>query len=485
MKIHIQNLGLIKETEVDIKPLTIFVGPNNAGKTWLAYALASIFGPWGLTNYLEECEAEEVVKQFELLDQVVRQVLATGTASFDLVEFADTYGEHYFNSMATFAQKKMFEFMGTQREDIDDLKISIRLGDTKRNFLENVLQMQVRNLFGTSPKEPLLSLRKDRGKKRLNIFISQQSISLSKDTEDITEGLPPEMQKEVIIDGVFTILHRALYNHVRILPTERTTYIAFPFPGAHLDEETSIVRPEAKRGEVRLAPAVGSFLGMIANTVENETRIYNRRLQAVKKDTYIKRYVELAEILEEQILGGNVIFSQQMLEMESAVSLVGGLPARHVLFEPAADIKLPISVASSMVKELSSLVLYLRYLAQPGELLVIDEPEMNLHPEAQVRMIEFLALLVNAGLKVLITTHSPYVVDHLANLLKASASADQERVSDLFYLKRAEAFLSSERVSVYLIEQGKATNMIEEDGVLELHTFGDVSERISDIFFQL
>jgi hypothetical protein len=66
--------------------------------------------------------------------------------------------------------------------------------------------------------------------------------------------------------------------------------------------------------------------------------------------------------------------------------------------------------------------------------------------------------------------------------LKASASADQERVSDLFYLKRADAFLSSERVSVYLIEQGKATNMIEEDGVLELHTFGDVSERISDIF---
>jgi hypothetical protein len=99
MKIHIQNLGLIKETEVDIKPLTILVGPNNAGTTWLAYAVASIFGPWGLMNYLQECEAEEVVKQFKLLDQVVRQVLATGTASFDLVEFADKYGEHYFNSM--------------------------------------------------------------------------------------------------------------------------------------------------------------------------------------------------------------------------------------------------------------------------------------------------------------------------------------------------------------------------------------------------
>lgn len=34
-----------------------------------------------------------------------------------------------------------------------------------------------------------------------------------------------------------------------------------------------------------------------------------------------------------------------------------------------------------MVKELSPLVLYLRYLARAGELLIIDEPEMNLHPE--------------------------------------------------------------------------------------------------------
>jgi len=58
-----------------------------------------------------------------------------------------------------------------------------------------------------------------------------------------------------------------------------------------------------------------------------------------------------------------------------------------------------------MVKELSPLVLYLRYLALPGELLIIDEPEMNLHPEAQVKMIEFIAMLINAGLRVLVTTH--------------------------------------------------------------------------------
>jgi len=39
-----------------------------------------------------------------------------------------------------------------------------------------------------------------------------------------------------------------------------------------------------------------------------------------------------------------------------------------------------ISAASSMVKKLTPLVLYLRYLAQPREILIIDEPEMNLYP---------------------------------------------------------------------------------------------------------
>jgi predicted ATPase len=37
MKLEILNLGVIEKAEIDIKPLTLFVGPNNAGKTWLAY----------------------------------------------------------------------------------------------------------------------------------------------------------------------------------------------------------------------------------------------------------------------------------------------------------------------------------------------------------------------------------------------------------------------------------------------------------------
>ncbi len=40
MKTTVRNLGVISEAEIELKPLTIFVGPNNTGKTWLAYTLA-------------------------------------------------------------------------------------------------------------------------------------------------------------------------------------------------------------------------------------------------------------------------------------------------------------------------------------------------------------------------------------------------------------------------------------------------------------
>lgn len=154
----------------------------------------------------------------------------------------------------------------------------------------------------------------------------------------------------------------------------------------------------------------------------------------------------------------------------------------EIIFQPSKDINLEMQVASSMVKEIAPLYLCLRYLVEPDELLIIDEPEMNLHPAAQVQIIEFLAMLVQAGLKVLITTHSPYIVDHLSNLMKAAKYEDKESLKERFYLERTEAFIPQDKVSVYLFEDGTAKNILHEDGRIDWGTFGNVSDDISHIF---
>lgn len=43
MKITFSNLGTIKKTELDLRPLTVIIGPNNSSKTYLAY---SVYGLW-------------------------------------------------------------------------------------------------------------------------------------------------------------------------------------------------------------------------------------------------------------------------------------------------------------------------------------------------------------------------------------------------------------------------------------------------------
>lgn len=97
MRITIHHLGVIKEAEIDLKPLTILVGPNNAGKTWLAYTLAGILGPYGFNQYMSAYLEERVPKAFPPLESAVEQILNEGNATIDLYAFADRYGEAYFN----------------------------------------------------------------------------------------------------------------------------------------------------------------------------------------------------------------------------------------------------------------------------------------------------------------------------------------------------------------------------------------------------
>ena len=112
------------------------------------------------------------------------------------------------------------------------------------------------------------------------------------------------------------------------------------------------------------------------------------------------------------------------------------------------DRDLPLMNASSAVSELAPVVLYLRYIVQPGDTLIIEEPETNLHPQAQVEFTRVLAAAVKAGIRIIITTHSEWVLEELANLVKLSELAPERRGD----IDPDDLALSPDEVGAWLFE---------------------------------
>jgi hypothetical protein len=453
VKIEIRNLGAIEQAEINLKPLTIFVGPNNTGKTWTAYVLAGIFGRPGWEEYRKAYTLGETPETYPPLDTAIQQVLDEGNAKIDLVQFADEFGQTYINGIAHLARRWMRKFMGTERTSFENLEIFISLTSTKKQFLKRVKIKPTEGQFpvGGQKEGAILNALKEPGEPTLYFYTTAEG--------SVLEKLPFRAIKEFLAGGIFLDLQQAFYHQVYIFPVERTITVTF-----------TPVEPVAQRIIDQTTP-MGHFLELIRDAFRSSQ---SARGEQAKNDPAIRTYIQLAQLLKEEILGGNVDFSTPEPKL-----------GRELLFQPADGITLEMPIVSSMVKELSPLVLYLRYLAQPGELLIIDEPEMNLHPEAQARLAEFLAMLVNAGLHVLFTTHSPYMVDHLANLIKAAEHENKEEVKKLFYLQRPEAFISKEKVSIYLFENGTTKHILTEEGLIDWSTFGNVSDRVSRIYFDL
>ena len=126
-----------------------------------------------------------------------------------------------------------------------------------------------------------------------------------------------------------------------------------------------------------------------------------------KEDTR-ESNVKSSESLERNIIGGPV-------HVEKPDVLYP-----HFLWHPRGWEKpLPLLSASSMVSELAPVSLYLRHYVEEGDLLILEEPEAHLHPALQVKLIKEVAKWVRAGIRVILTTHSEWVLDELSNLVAA------------------------------------------------------------------
>ena len=152
-----------------------------------------------------------------------------------------------------------------------------------------------------------------------------------------------------------------------------------------------------EQGDIHYPQPVEDFLDFLSDVeLENKSE---------PESDHKNEFQKLADQIEEHIQNKN--------KTKFKETKFGG---REIKIAVKRGLEIDLYNASSSIKQLAPLLLYLRYRAKAGDFLVIDEPEMNLHPESQVKLLEALAILVNLGVRVLLTTHSPYLIPHFSQI---------------------------------------------------------------------
>ncbi len=134
------------------------------------------------------------------------------------------------------------------------------------------------------------------------------------------------------------------------------------------------------------------------------------------------------------------------------------------------NVNLSPELLSTSIHEISIFILYLKYVLKEGDLLIIEEPEAHLHPKNQRLLVKYFVKAINKGLKILITTHSDYIVAQVDNMINLK-NMSENKFEDLNYSK--EDILNFEDINIYNFKGNSDTSFnadeiqIDSDGFIE------------------
>ena len=482
MIIRFRNLGKIKKTELDLRPMTVIIGPNNSNKTYIAY---SIYGLW---------RAQRRRFRSSLAFSLQKGL---GNSAGNQQRSSPTHA-HFFVDVTP-------EFLGHIMERVRSVCGSFQAGlstyfqdSSNKLFMNTSYDLQlseeevIKKLSGMS--EYRSTMRQDDVRYGYGVTYSEKQIHVEwtnpdADGNDSGSGLGLDDHRkeaqELASVPVSSFLLNALFPASFLLPAARNafiiTYKMLETRRYKLMREIHRQR-RGREGDdpqsddlaqeeepVRYPQPVEDFLDFLTD-IEN----VSVRPRGMTKS--FRAFTQMADAIEASIQDGD--------KMRYRPTVLGG---KEIVIDVGGEVDIDLYNASSSIKQLAPLLLYLRYRARENDLLIIDEPEMNLHPESQVKLLEVLALLVNHGVSVLMTTHSPYIMAHLNNLTQdvVATQTVKNRQAKSLYLKNADSFLTMDQVSAYEMRDNQLHSLKEEGYGIRWNTLSDVSVDLQQKYFEI
>lgn len=440
--IEVADFGPIVEANVDLRPITVFVGPSNTGKSYLAmliYALHRFASdslyfhgfrfahrrkPLGdipldglssvLRSWLEDvwlAKGRDAGRLPAEVSAVVRSVLA------EPGPLADALGERIGSSLGFPDLKRLI------RHDMQGpATVAWHAGtaDAPVSRYEYTITRRGRpKLTGAVPDEIDLRIPPRR------IGRSPWLLRRRAGAEDLRES-DLRLLLADIADMAFHSTTGQFNQRAHYLPADRTGIMH-----AHSVVVRSLIG-QASHAGIRRQVELPMLSGVLADFLEKLIDLPEAR----------SRYGKIVEVMESDLLGGSV---------ESTKS-DAGYPSFSYLPSGWTN-GLPLMNASSMVSELAPVALYLRHVVRSGELLIIEEPESHLHPAMQVLLAQFLARVAKSGLRLLVTTHSETFLEALSNVIVLDSVPVAERTE----ISGNDSTMPQEDVGVWLFHHNADT----------------------------
>lgn len=406
MKLCIRNLGAVGIGSIDLtKRFNLLCGPNGTGKTYFAFVVYGLF-----RNRLH------VKGDDKLVDELLNNRYITWKIDFKSLALyreamRQALNEHMGDlfGLGDADSKKIFDGFELSYEDSEE-KFIQRLLDESIELTESIDNIDIRIFKEVGTDEVEISI--------VNDTISSDSISAVR----------------------FALQSILFYNlclypirNVVMFPVERNSIYTF-------SKELSIRKQEVVDSIQMMIDKEKKYdkFDILFSSKRYPLPIKDGLIVAedlVEKKKNKSEFYDFAEEIEAELLKGRVQISND----------------GEIQFRPkkAASRVLPIQVTASIIKTMASLVVYLKHIAKKNDLIIIDEPEINLHPENQLVLTRIFARLMNKGFRLLISTHSDYIIREINNLVIMSHS-DSAEVAKLAAEKgyQADEFIREDDIEV-------------------------------------
>jgi predicted ATPase len=440
LQYNLENIGNIDKASITIKRLTIIAGENSSGKTFVTKSLYTI-----LNSVYQDHFSNKIINKY--------------------IHLKHAYSNFYENLIKPSSIDKGFEEKMLIYES-EIYKVIFELIEVPFEEEEKVISNNYK-IFDTFEKSIIEYFSERLKLKKFQKYIHDIEVILNH-LNDFTNMIKD--RREIVIESIDMSLARGLKKNYQItdlkslinrknnqklklsidtigdIEVDLKSKLTFNFEGQGIEKIQKIENIVFFDSPVYIK---------IRKALESNQR--NSFLRLKDEENYLKGYPEyldkLYSFMDKEYIDVPA-FSEISNEIQNII--LGKLDVTKsgdINYTDNQNNTIPLSLTAMGISNIGLIDLLLRNnVINKGSFLIMDEPEVHLHPEWQVFLAEILYKIAKAGANIIIATHSLDFLKAFENILKEENEIAEEIIA-INKMLCAESFLEKtelEKVGIVL-----------------------------------